>query len=114
MVGVEPDQIGPMAGRQAADPAPERLGAAGQRRLPEPGAAVRLLDAARDQAAERVEPLTILEPAQLLDRADRDMAVGADPEPAARVEEGRELEQAVAEVGRGGRAQARERAGAGE
>ena len=36
-----------------------------------------------DQAAQGAEALPVFQPAQLLDRADRDVAVGADAEPAA-------------------------------
>ena len=80
VVGVEPHQVGAAARREAADPAAERLGAAGKRRLPQPGAAMGLGLARGDQAAQAAQALAVLEPAQLLDRADRDVAVGADAE----------------------------------
>ena len=57
-----------------------------------------------------VQPLAVLEPAQLLDRADRDVAVRADPEPPAGLEKRGQIEQTVAEIGLGGRAKTGDRA----
>ena len=58
-----------------------------------------------DVAALRREPLSVFEPAQFLERVDRDMAVGSDRDMAAAHEVMMQREQAVPEVRFGTRAQ---------
>ena len=102
-VQVGDHDVGGTAGFQPGGRQAQRLGAAACRRRPQPVAAVL---GRQHRAAAGSEPLLILQPAQLLDRADRDVAVRAQAEAAAGVQEGGGGKQAVAQVGLGGRAQA--------
>ena len=113
VVVVERDQVGRCA---AADP---RGCLAARSRAAFHGAFEQL--AAHVSAAERgdvaglrCEPLPVFQPAQLLERVDRDVAVRADGQPAAVAEVIRQREQPVAEIGFRARADADDGAGLGE
>src|SRR3546814_10008907 len=79
MVGIEHQQVGALARRQFADGAAEGLRAAGQGLAVEAPADRSVVSfTGQHIAAARREALAVLEPAQLLDGADRDVAVGAE------------------------------------
>src|SRR5579871_2183599 len=107
---VKHHEVCPCAGRNAADVASGCSGAAGKGETIEPGTYMTALLRSRRQdiAPAGDQPLAIFEPAQLFDRADRDVTVGADAEPAVAGKVWLCWEQSVAEIGLGGRAQARD------
>src|SRR5262249_39354775 len=108
------EQIGAMAGRERAGPAAERLGATSDGRLPERETRRVRLAQRREGAAALAEALAVFEPAQLLDRTERNVAVGADAPAPARFYIGQQGEEAVAEIALGRGAEPRDRSGGGE
>jgi len=101
VVGPDVDKIGPAAGSDPPDRAAEGPGAAGERCLEETRPAMRLGRARRDHAAQKGQALPVLEQTQLLDRAQGHVRIGADAEGPAVIEERREVEDAIAEIGLG-------------
>ena len=88
---------------------PSAWRAAGERRPEQTRAGVRLLRRGGDVAPAVREALPVLEPAQLLHRAHRDVAVRADADAASGLEIRREREEAVAEIRLGRRTEGRRR-----
>ena len=114
MIAVEHQEIGAGARLQRADRPPEGGGAAGQGGPPQAGADRAAVAHRGDVALLAGQALAVFQPAQLLQGADRDMAVGADAEGAARRQIGGQREQPVAQVGLGGRAEPGDGARAGQ
>ena len=96
-----------------AAPAAERRRAAGQRRL-EQRAARRAAVRRHDVAGAVAQALRIFELPQLLGDADPDIGIGADAEASAALHERGAVEDAVAEIGLGDRAEPGHRAARGE
>ncbi len=119
MLGIERHDVGRRADRDRGGRSAERLRAAGtggvEHRAPRGGA---YRPVARDRGGNVArtprQALAVFEQAQLFGGVDQHVAVGADAEPAAGAEMGREREHAVAEVRLGDRAQARDRGRRGE
>ena len=107
---VEHDEVGLLTERQAGDAAARRLGAALHRRQGHRGGHLRLRITGRDVAPARRQALAVFEQHQFFGRVDADMAVGARAPGAARGAPGRQVEDAVAQVGFGARAQPGHRA----
>src|SRR5260370_11683592 len=103
-----------MTGREGAGAAAERLGAARDRGLPEREARGLRLARGRERAAALAQALAVFEPAQLLDRAQRDVAVGADAPAASGFEIRQQRKEPVAEIALGAGAETHHRAGGGE
>ena len=101
--------------RSARLPRRDRPASAPERRAPPSAPRARSRPAATEApgpglahvAGAGFQPAGVFQPAQLLDRAGADIAVAADPEAAAGARNGAQREDAVAEIGLGGLAQAR-------
>ena len=113
VVVVKRDEIGRRAAADPCNRLAARPGAAFDRTFEQLAADMGASER-RDVARLRREPLPVFQPAQFLERVDRDVAVRADREPAAVPEVVRQREQPVAEIGFRARAHADDGAGSGQ
>ncbi len=101
------DQVRSLSRRDHSGEPPAGARSAVRRARIQDFAARRAVAVRRDDALAQHEPLSVLEPPQLFDRRDRDIAVGADAERTVLREIRREGEQAVTQVRLGRRTQTR-------
>src|SRR5207302_1493537 len=79
-IDIEHEQIGASAGRDPPDAAPQRPAPASERTAIQCGSGMAIARRAQTVASAGDQPLSVLKPAQLLDRTDGYMAVRSDAE----------------------------------